>query len=201
VIDLATLYSSRAGLEPGAPTFAGRRETLTDLFRRLSNPTAMPSVAVVGPRRCGKTSLLKQILSPNVRQRFRGDAGCWDVAYIDLSSSPWRGFDFFRRRFLRLMAEARGIDGFEPDAEDCIEDVVSSLLRGSSKPLVAILDECRTSRSVSKRPQIRNRCRCCERTNCLARTHRRCRFGSRACSRDRIASARCTNRSGSARSG
>ena len=140
-MDLAALYSSRAGLEPDAPTFAGRRDTLTDIFRRLANPVAMPSVAVLGPRRYGKTSLLKQILSATVRKQFRDEAVDWDVAYIDLSSSPWRGFDAFRRRFLRILVEARRFAMFEPNPEDCIEDVVSGLLKASRKPLVVILDE------------------------------------------------------------
>jgi len=65
-MDIATVYSSRAGLEPGSPVFVGRTETLRDVFLRLSSPE-MPGIAIVGPRRAGKTSLLRQLLSSSFR--------------------------------------------------------------------------------------------------------------------------------------
>jgi len=140
MIDIAALYSSRVGLEPGAPTFVGREATMRDLFRRLSNPAGIASVAILGPRRCGKTSLLKQLLLPAVRQRFNEEADRWDVAYLDLSSRPWRDFDSFRQLLLRSLAQCRGKE-LRPNPVESLEDVVRALVEGSTKPLIAILDE------------------------------------------------------------
>lgn len=140
-MEIAALYGNRAGLEPGAPTFVGREDTLRDLFRRMAAPMNVATVAITGPRRCGKTSLLKQTQLPDVRDRFVEGGGAWDVAYIDLSSHPWQGFDAFRRMLLHRLAAARGVADLDPKSENYLEDAVRKLVQGSSRPLVALLDE------------------------------------------------------------
>jgi hypothetical protein len=84
-MEIAALYGNRVELEPGAPTFVGREDTLRDLFRRMAAPMNIATVAIAGPRRCGKTSLLKQTLLPAVHDRFIEGGRAWDVVYIDLS--------------------------------------------------------------------------------------------------------------------
>lgn len=99
------------------------------------------TVAVTGPRRCGKTSLLKQTLLPVVRDRFVEGGMVWDVIYIDLSSRPWRGFDAFRRTLLQHLAAVRGVSSFDQESENYLEDAIRKLVRGTSRPLIALLDE------------------------------------------------------------
>lgn len=140
-MEIAAHYSNRAGLEPGAPSFVGREDTLRDLFRRMAGPMNVATVAVTGPRRCGKTSLLKQTLLPVIRDRFVEGGRGWDVVYIDLSSRPWRGFDAFRQMLLQHLAVVRDVASFDQEPENYLEDAVHKLVRGSSRPLIALLDE------------------------------------------------------------
>jgi hypothetical protein len=65
----------------------------------------------------------------------------WDLTYLDLSSYPWQGFGIFRKRLLRKLAEAKGMDASSIDPLESLEDAVTALVRWNGRPTVAILDE------------------------------------------------------------
>lgn len=139
--NIASLYSSRGGLEPGSPVFVGRHDILRDIFMRLSGPSKnLPGVAVVGPHRIGKTSLLKQLLDPQLRARHLQHATDWHVAYLNTSARPWTGLDAFRQAALRELGYPSTNQKSHPT--DCFTDAMRRVLReNGGKTTVLILDE------------------------------------------------------------
>jgi hypothetical protein len=138
--NLASLYSSRGGLEPESPVFVGRDDTLRDIFVRLSGSNKnLPGVAVVGPRRFGKTSLLKQLLSPAVRSRYVDNPDGWHVAYMDASGRRWTGFGDFRSSALGALGIASGQQG---NSHDCFSEGVQRIMASvGGKTTLLLLDE------------------------------------------------------------
>jgi hypothetical protein len=139
VKDVAGVYSSRGGLEPGSPVFVGRQDILRDIFMRLSGPGKnLPGVAIVGPHRIGKTSLLKQLLHPALRVRYVQDE--WHVAYLNVSGRPWTGLDSFRESALSAFGVPQTHRSYYPT--DCFTDAIRRVLRDNGgKTTVLILDE------------------------------------------------------------
>ena len=139
-VNPAELYASRAGLEPDAPSFVGRESTIRDVMRRLNSIGNMASVAIAGPRRIGKTSLLKQLLSGKCRAEYGPESEQWAVVYLDLSTRRWKGFDAFRANVLGQVADVLG-QSVEDTRDECLEDVVRRLLRHAGRSCVLVLDE------------------------------------------------------------
>ena len=135
---IASLYSSRGGLEPGSSVFVGRDATFRDVFMRLSGSNEnLPGVAVVGPRRIGKTSFLKQLLDSAVRARYVDEPEAWHVAYLDVSRHRWTGFGSFRKAALDALGSS-----LEQHAADCFSDGVTRIIRDlGSKITILLLDE------------------------------------------------------------
>lgn len=135
-------YTSRGGLQPDDPTFVGRRDVLDDLLHRMNGASRVNSVVVLGPKRSGKTSLLRQLTSPRVRAEYGPEVATWCVGFVDLSNRP-RDFDALRRRLVEAAAQAlqRRFDPELLTRVDYLEGQLEHLLDGATAPLVLLVDE------------------------------------------------------------
>lgn len=135
-------YTSRGGLQPDDPTFVGRRDVLDDLLHRMNGASRVNSVVVLGPKRSGKTSLLRQLTSPRVRAEYGPEVAAWRVGFVDLSNRP-RDFDALRRRLVEAAAQAlqRRLDPDLLTRVDYLEGQLEHLLDGATAPLILLVDE------------------------------------------------------------
>jgi hypothetical protein len=109
-------------------------------MRLSSTGNNLPGVAVVGPHRIGKTSLLKQLMDPGVRARYVEQPGTWHIAYLDASRRPWRGFGDFRS----IALEALGLSAEQQASHlhDCFSDAVQRIISQlGSKTTILLIDE------------------------------------------------------------
>jgi len=138
--NLVGIYSSRRGLAPGSPVFVGRDETLRDIFMRLGGDNSLPGIAVVGPHRIGKTTLLKQLLASSVRSRYLEQPDGWQVAYLDVSQRHWTDFGSLRAAAFTSLGIPAEDQAAHPDSS--FTDAIRRISRErGSRTTVLILDE------------------------------------------------------------
>jgi hypothetical protein len=107
---LRNLYAPGKPLEPGSPLFFGRQEIFDFLRRVLDSGEPRVVVALVGQRRCGKTSILNQL------SHKLGDI-CWPVV-IDAQGLEPAPVPQFRYCLARAAQRSLGRAGLVADAPD-----------------------------------------------------------------------------------
>ncbi|MCE7937629.1 hypothetical protein DCC79_00050 [bacterium] len=121
--------------------FHGRGDALRELFESIAN---MQPVALVGEHRCGNTSLLYQLMHPDVRARHLPAAEDARLVFAFVNAQlAAEGPDAFFRRVARAIKRA------DPEAEIDIEDDVDQFgiedyledLGGRGLRLVMLMDE------------------------------------------------------------
>ncbi|MEW6735593.1 MAG: protein kinase [Acidobacteriota bacterium] len=120
--------------------FYGRRKELARIFSRIG-ASRPQSVAIVGERRIGKSSLLNYIYAPEVRaQQLDGGAG-YIFLFMDLQQKRYPSIENFFAELLKLLADALGEPMQAAGADfDAIRKVFSELHRRHYK-LIILFDE------------------------------------------------------------
>ncbi len=121
--------------------FYGREHELRELFESVSN---MQPVAMVGEHRCGNTSILYQIMHPEIRERYLSPDETEELTFAFVNAQlATEGPEVFYRRIARALkradTEAVAEDSAEIDQawlEDYLDD-----LSYRDRRLVLLLDE------------------------------------------------------------
>lgn len=142
--DIARVYATRGALVAGSEVFVGRTRTAADIVRRLANPrTNLIGVALVGPRRTGKSSLLQQLTHMPFRAQFADGAEDWVVAHLEMAAERWTGIARFRRRVAEVLARGVGLSVDEVWKEDhALDQSVEEILRRvPGRTVLLLLDQ------------------------------------------------------------
>jgi tRNA A-37 threonylcarbamoyl transferase component Bud32 len=121
--------------------FFGRKREIAKIFSRIG-ASRPQSIAVVGDRRVGKSSLLSQIYNPSVRDQFLDKPELTAFLFIDLQQRRHISLDEFFHDLFAQMGEALGseyVDGLTPSF-DAMRKVLNRL-RASGKRLIILFDE------------------------------------------------------------
>lgn len=121
--------------------FFGRRREISKIFSRIG-ASRPQSIAVVGDRRIGKSSLLNQIYNPEVRAQFLDEPGRYTFLFIDFQQRRHIAIDEFFQDLFAQLAEALGpsaVEGLEPSF-DATRKVLARL-RQSGQRLIILFDE------------------------------------------------------------
>jgi eukaryotic-like serine/threonine-protein kinase len=133
-------YFNRVAIQDPSQFF-GRKREIAKIFSRIG-ASRPQSIAVVGDRRIGKSSLLSQIYNPGVRSQFLDRSDQWAFLFIDLQQRRHISLDEFFYDLFAQLAEALGpeaVDGLTPSF-DAMRKVLNRL-RAADKRLIILFDE------------------------------------------------------------
>lgn len=133
-------YLNRVAVQDPAQFF-GRTREVARAFSRIG-ASRPQSIAVVGERRIGKSSLLYQIANPSVRSRYLDRPESYAFAFIDLQQKRSLTLTEFFRELFALVARETGDDSitrFEPSF-DSLRAMLENFRRDSRR-LIILFDE------------------------------------------------------------
>src|SRR5262245_24057954 len=96
--------------------FFGRKREIGKIFSRIG-ASRPQSIAVVGDRRIGKSSLLHQIYNPELRAQYLDEPSRYAFLFVDLQQRRHISIDEFFQDLFGHLAEALGpeaVDGLTP---------------------------------------------------------------------------------------
>jgi tRNA A-37 threonylcarbamoyl transferase component Bud32 len=121
--------------------FFGRKREIAKIFSRIG--AARPqSIAIVGDRRIGKSSLLNQIYHPEMRAQHLDEQARYTFLFVDLQQRRHISIDDFFHDLFGQLAEALGeeaVAGLTPSF-DAMRKVLGRL-RGAGQRLIILFDE------------------------------------------------------------